>query len=119
MTDLQATEYRKGAISEIQRISGLITGTMTVRQYNEKAEAPYKFEAIRDSLKVKFNELKAAAGLTINKNKSTGHRKRNKKQSNTIERRCNMSHCGRLFEAQDHMRSCQICTNLKNNSSFY
>lgn len=119
MTSQQATEYRKGAISEIQRISGLIKGTMTVRQYNEKAEAPYKFEAIRDRLKVKFNELKVAADLTINKNKSTGHQKRNKKQNNTTERRCNMSHCGRLFEAQDHMRSCPVCNNLKNNSTFY
>ena len=118
MTTQQVTKDREGALKEAQRVSDLIEGDMTLRQYNEKARAPYRSESIRMRLKLTFNELKAAAGLTVVRKKSMNHLKR-KKKSNTIERRCNMSHCGRLFEAQDHMRSCPACTRLKNNNPLH
>ena len=118
MTTQQATEDRKGAIKEVQRVSGLIPGTMTLRQYNEEARPPYRSESIRMRLKLTFNELKAAAGLTVNNKKRRG-RLKSKDQSDTTERRCNMSHCGRLFRAVGHMRSCPACTRLKNNNPLY
>jgi hypothetical protein len=111
--------YERQAIKELKRVADIFSGKMTIRQYNSLASQPYKFEAMRDRLKMKFNELKALAGLPVNKNKSIGNRKRNKKQINTTKRYCNMSHCGKLFEAVDHMRSCPTCTDLKNNSAYY
>ena len=118
MTTRQITKDREGAIKEVKRVNGLVAGDMTLRQYNEKARPPYRSESIRMRLKLTFNELKAAAGLIVIRKKSIEHLKR-KKRSIIVMRRCNMSHCEKLFEATGHMHSCPACARLKNNNPAY
>ena len=112
----QNTAYMKGAIEEVQRVAALFSGVFTQRQYLKEAKEPYGLETIRWRLKITLNEVKRQAGLSVNRNNRWGSPKRHTKGvkgKNTIERRCNMSECNKLFYAADHMRSCPACTKLK------
>ena len=116
---------KQEVIKEAQRVNSLFPkgNILTTNQYRENCTTHLNLQTIRNKLKWCFGDIVSAANLS--KNTRGGSRTTNNKRPiKTTRRNCNMrdiSHEGKdfWFDAEDDLRSCRSCRNLKNNSESY